>query len=200
MFRYPVKYRPSLFNHFYYLLNLSKTKQIQDLLLHYLIRSEEEWEMDLKTGKIEIRNQPSFSFAPSVLKQSILSSAEGDSNKQYFSPSELKENYRKSIEMILNMFRWLRECDLSAVKNRVSLPGYPLRDKDSKQLKEIIDFFTRRGFSLQDVLIRCSTEHTLIEGDRYVDGSTDRLSLPMTHYSILWNALEEHGYLKNQTD
>jgi hypothetical protein len=187
MFRYPVKYRPPLFNHFYYLLNLSKTKQIQELSARYLTKNEEEWEVDRMTGKTEIQNQPSFSLASSIVMQSRLKLAERVYNKQYFSPSELIENRRKSIEISLNLFRWLRECDLSATKNRAYLPSQPLRENDSKQLKKIIDFFTKRGFSLQDILIRCSTEHTLIEGDKYyLDGSTDPLSLPMFHYSVLW--------------
>lgn len=197
MYRHPIKYRPPLFNHIYYLLNLSKTKQIKDLVSRYLIRNEEEWEEDYKTGRIEIQNQPLFSFPLSVLEQSLLSSAKRISNKQYFSPSEEKENYRKSAEIVINLFRQAREWDLSAIKNRTYIQGYRLREKDSKQLKEIVNFFTNKGFSLEDVLVRCSTEHTLIEGDRYyLGGSTGPLSLPMTHYSVLWHAVEKHGFFK----
>lgn len=195
MYRYTVKYRPPLFNHFYYLLNLSKTVQIRELVPSFLIRSEDEWKIDRLTGKIEIQNLPSLSLVPSVLKQSNRLLAEGNLNKRYFSPSELIENRRKLVEKILYTFRWLREYDLSAVKNRTYVPGYPLREKENETLKKIIDFFINRGFSLQDVLIRCSTEHTLIEGDNSLDGSTDPLSLPMTNYSVLWYAVEKHGYV-----
>lgn len=191
VYRYPVKYRPPLFNHIYYLLNLSNTKQIQELVSHYLIRREEEWEVDLLTGKIGILDQPSFSLAVPVLKQLNKVLVARISNKQHFSLSELQEMHKKLVKMIIYLYRWHREYDLSAVKNRVYIQGIPLQEDDNKQLKKIIDFFTNKGFPLQDILIKCSTEHTLIEGDKYyIDGSTDPLSLPMTHYSVLWDAIK----------
>lgn len=197
-YRYPVKYRPPLFNHIYYLLNLSNTKQIQELVSRYLIRREEEWEADLLTGKIGIRGQPSFSLAVPVLKQLNKLLVAKISDKQHVSPSELKEMYQKSVKMIIHIYRWNREYDLSAVKNRVFIHGIPLREDENEQLKKIIDFFTNKGFPLQDILVRCSTEHTLIEGDRYYyDGSTDPMSFPMTNYSVLWDAIKNHGYLEN---
>ena len=191
MYRYPVKYQSPLFGRFYYLLDLSKAEQIQELVSYFLIRSEKEWEQNQLTGKIEIQNLPSFSLAPSVLSSSIQLSSHRNSSRRHISPSELIENRKKSAEMVINTFRWLRERDLSAVKNRVSLPGYPFREKDNEALGKIISFFTNRGFSLQDILVRCSTEHTMIEGERYyMDGTIDTLSLPMTHYSVLWDAVE----------
>jgi hypothetical protein len=196
MYRYPVKYQSPLFGHFYYLLDLSKAKQIQELLSYFLIRSKEEWEQNLLTGKSEIQNLPSFSLVPSVLIGSKQSSHK-NSNRRYFSPSELIENRRKLAEMVINTFRWLRERDISAVKNRVSVPGYPFREKDNEVLRRIISFFTNRGFSLQDILVRCSTEYTIIEGERYyLEDKTDPLSLPMTHYSVLWHAVEKLGFFK----
>lgn len=196
MHRHPINYRRPLFNHIYYLLNLSEAKQIKGLVSKYLTRNEEEWEEDYKTGRIEIQNQPAFLFAPSVLKHSLLLSA-NEFSKQYFSPSEMKERYRKSAEIVINLFRQLREWDLTAVKNRVSLPEYPFREKDNEVLRNIISFFTNRGFSVQDILVRCSTEYTIIEGERYyLDGTADRMSLPMTHYSVLWHAIEELGFFK----
>lgn len=198
VYRYPVKYRPPLFNHIYYLLNLFNTKQIQELVSHYLIRREEEWEADLLTGKIGIRDQPSFSLAVPVLKQLNKLLVARISDKQHFSPAELQEMHKKSVKMIIYLYRWHREYDLSAVKNRVYIQGIPLQEDDNKQLKKIIDFFTNKDFSLQDILVRCSTQHTLIEGDRYYfDGTPDPLSLPMTHYSVLWDAVKNHGYLEN---
>lgn len=202
MYRYRVKYRPPLFNHIYYLLDLSKTRQIDELLFLYLTKKEEEWKADRVAGKTKIQNQPSFSFAWSVVTQSLpvlAERAERVYNKQYFSPSELQQIYRKLTEPILYMFRYLREYYLSAVKNRVYLPGYPLQEEEGKQLKEIIDFFTSKGFSLQDILIRCSTEYTLIERDRYyLDGLIFHpLKLPMVHYSILWHSIEQHRLFKN---
>lgn len=207
MYRYPIKYRPPLFNHIYYLLNLSKTIKIQELISPFLVRTEDEFEVDRLTGKIEIQNLPSFCLVPSVLKSlvpSVLEQSrrlvgEGNFNKRYFSPSELIEDHRKLVEIILYTSRWFRECDLSAVKNRAYVPGAPLREKDSKTLKKTIDFFIKRGYSLQDILIRCSAEHTLINGERfYLDGSMDTLSLPMTNYSVLWYAVEKRGYFKEQ--
>jgi hypothetical protein len=207
MYKYPVKYRPPLFNHIYYLLNLSKTTQIQEFVSNFLVRSEDEFEVDRLTGKIEIQNLPSFCLAPSILK-SLLPSlvnhsrrlvSEWNINKGYFSPSELIETHKKLEEIILYAYRWLREIDLSAVKNRAHVLAAPLREKDNEKLKKIIDFFVKRGYSLQDILIRCSTEHTCINGERfYLDGSADTLSLPMTNYSVLWYAVERHGYIKEQ--
>jgi hypothetical protein len=201
MFRHPVKYWPPLFNRLYYLLNLSKSKQIKELLFHYLTMNEEEWEVDRVAGKIEMQNQPSFSLTPSIIAQALLLSREGNSNKRYRSPSELIENRSRLTEIILYTFRWLREYDLSAVKNRVYISEYSLREKETKNLKNIIKFFTRRGFSLQDVLIRCSTEHTLIEGDRdYLEGAADPLSLPMTRYSTLWHTIKRHRLSDNSKE
>jgi hypothetical protein len=195
MYRYPVKYQSPLFGRFYYLLDLSKAKQIQEFVSYFLIRSKEEWEQKQLTGKSETQNLPSFSLALSVLISSKQLLSHRNSSRRYFSPSELIENRKKSAEMVINTFRWLRERDLSAVKNRVSVSGYPFREKDSEVLRKIISFFTNRGFSLQDILVRCSTEHTMIEGERYyLDGTTDPLSLPMTHYSVLWHAVEKLGF------
>ncbi len=113
MYKHHINYQPPLFNRIYYLLNLSRSKQIKYLLSCYLIRNEQEWEEDYKAGRIEIQNQPSFSFAPSVLEQSLLLSAKEISNNQYFSPSEKKERYRKSAEIVINLFRQLREWPAS---------------------------------------------------------------------------------------
>jgi hypothetical protein len=201
MYRYRVKYRPPLFNHIYYLLDLSKIKEIDELLFHYLTKKEEEWEGDRFAGKIEIQNQPSFSPALSIIKQTLLLLIERNSKKRYLSPSELNENRRRSTEMFLCTSRWRREYDLLAAKNRVHVSEYSLREKESKEFKNIIDFFTSKGFSLQDVLIRCSTEHTFIEGDRpHLEGAAAPLLFPMIHYSTLWHAMERHGLLKNSNE
>ena len=195
MYRHSIKYRTPLFNHIYYLLNLSKTKQIKDLVSSYLIRNEEQMEEDYKAGRIEIQNLPLFQSPRSLLKQSLLTSAEGISNRTYFSPSEEKEDYRKSAEIVINLFRQLREWDLSAVKNRVFIPGCPFREKDIEVLNKIINFFTNRGFSLLDVLVRCSIEYTIIDGEKSnLDGTADHLSLPMTHYYVLWHAVEKLSF------
>jgi hypothetical protein len=65
------------------------------------------------------------------------------------------------------------------------------------QLKKIAEFFKNKGYSVFDILIRCSIEHTEIPGDRYFSGDlSDLLSLEMTNYAALWNTMEKIGLLR----
>lgn len=196
MYKHPVPYRPPIYNHDYYLLNYSQP-EIKNFLSVYLIRKEVNWSEDRKKGNVKPQNQPSF--------QPILSLyAEHEKEPELYrkkitiSSNELKESYRRSVEMIVYFFRYLREYDLAAVKERVNLLDSPMTERGVIQLKKIAEFFKNNGYSVFDILVRCSTEHTEIPGDRYFSGNlSDLLSLEMTNYAALWNTMEKIGLLKN---
>jgi hypothetical protein len=98
------------------------------------------------------------------------------------------------VEASIQASIYAREIDIRLVKDRIKPLCLKIRKKDLHDVLKIVEFFTEKGYSLLDVLIRCSTEMTIMPGNRYHRGDlSDIFSLGLTRYSTLWQIMEKKG-------
>jgi hypothetical protein len=211
--KYLIPYWSPLCGHVYYLLNCS-TPECNELIFRYL--SKEGFKSDKdhapKKGKSEII--PSFSFLDEIsdrelgiIGRTVLKHQHQRMNMKIMKIMNEIEN--KVFEIFYWQSRYLREFDLTDIKNGRYHKHRDINKKDLRKLDKIIKFFSSNGYGIRDILIRCSIEMTYLDtrgGQAYLARKphillrkTHILDLPMIRYSILWEMTNRLGLLNDLT-
>jgi len=110
------------------------------------------------------------------------------------SRTEIREYWQKLTEGSICLERRMREDEIIAVKVGERFQHeLNLTEKILNNITKIAEFFTKKGYSLLDVLIRCCTECTMIS----TTGYNYDLNLHLIRYSSLWKIMEKAGLLRN---
>ena len=111
------------------------------------------------------------------------------------SEKDSNDYWLKITESEICLSRLMREDEINAVKIGMRFQyKRPSREEEQRnKVIKVVEFFTKRGYSLLDVLIRCSTENTIIYTTRYI---ADILSVEFMPYNILWKIMEKVGLFK----
>jgi hypothetical protein len=195
MYKYPVPYMTPLYGHKYYLLDCSKLQCNGYMNYYYNNKGREEIEL---IREILIKERQKSRKKLCVHQDEIKSSkAVSASRLMEMSQNELRDYLQTSIENTICLERLLREREISAVRTgeRFQYDDELLRmiKEESNKAPEVADFFIKKGYSMLDVLIRCSTEYTRINTTGYV---ADDLTLGLTRYGLLWKIMKKTGRLR----
>ena len=195
MYRYPVSYRRPLYNHVYYLLNMSNdimvNIRIEELLGLHSIKSRKKTKQTIRKT-LNTWDGPMFSPALRViaLTHEGLHKSLKDSEKGRFSPSEFGEAYRRFIKSSVYLSRCIRENNLDGVKRGTYLKSRPIQKDILKKLINVYDFLIKRKFSLFDVFIRCCTEMIISDGGHnFMGNERGSTYIQMVNYDSLWYPL-----------
>jgi hypothetical protein len=217
MYDYSIPYRPPLFGGNYYLLNLfnsthyieqlssynddnSSSKQQQQHYNHESVTANDDDKEEGFTQDFRVREYKErlLNFPLSVTREAL------PSYKQKGTPltSEEEEKCRHAAhtawENLIYINRLARELDILSVK-KGKRPEYSIIKIKERRINDIIkiaEFFRKEGYTSNDVLIRCSCQHTMVPGYNYFNGDfSDFMTLPMMKYSQLYEVMANTGFL-----
>jgi len=190
MYKYPVPYMTPLYGRKYYLLNYSqrrcdaymnfyynnKAKERREPFDELLIKERQKHRKKLCVHEIDIRSN-----------KKIISQL----RMKEMTQTELRDYWQKLVEDCICLERYMREDEIIAVKFGERFQyELSLTEKELNSATKIAEFFTKKGYSLLDVLIRCCTERTMISTTGYPAGD---LNLNLIRYSSLWKIMEKAG-------
>jgi hypothetical protein len=196
MYKYPVPYMPPAYGHKYYLLDLSRIVSDAYMNFYYNNKAREN-RVPLIQFLTEERKKRKQKLCASEDKARSLE-LKSELQIDEMGRTELRDYLQSAEEHLIYHERFKRETEILCVKfgDRFLNEGEEeeVTEKEMRNITMISEFFTKRDYSLLDVLIRCSMEHTRIHTTDYW---RDDLTLPLMRYRSLWKITEKIGLLKN---
>ena len=206
IYKYPIPnpYVVLLYGHTYYLLNCSDASSRAFSNFYYNNMAKKQMHL---TNELSIR-EPEKSRRKLDIFEDKIEELEKEMERYDYRKKELSEKgmtmsdkefhefWRKKIELLILHARSRRNLELLAVKEGYRLPygSEDVTEEQRDKLIKVADFFTKRGYSLLDVLIRCSTENTIISPTSYINDVLIFVCIP---YNVLWKVMDEVGVFKN---
>ena len=199
LYKNPYSNFPPLFKRNYYILNYNDFKEFkyQSKYIDYLTGNISEFTWNINDLKYEIQyfdllkqyylndgiNQ-NKKLHNDITNYPLLSNIHNKINELKRTQENL--NFKKlgniekaiySLSYTLRYISLVRDLEISAVKERVFLNLILSIDNDIGGLEECLKFFSNQGLSNGDIIIRCSTECTLLDNSN--------VFLPMIEYESL---------------
>jgi hypothetical protein len=198
MYKYsvPNPYTPPLFGHPYYLLNCSRPACGGLVNFYYNNKAREKVEPTKKPLQTRSRNRPKLSVSHDSMGEIQKKLEQNRDRAMEMSESELREYWQMSTEFEIFRSRFLQEIHIAAVKQGIRSNSELEEISHSKRIEmiKVIEYYLKKGCSLRDILIKCSTDKTIILTSQYV---ADILEGDLLSYNILWNIMSEEGMLSD---
>jgi hypothetical protein len=196
MYKYPASYMAPVYGRKYYLLDLSQ--RVCDAYMNFYYNNKaRENRIPLKqflTVERQKRKQKLSMSEDEV--RSFETKSELQTNEM--GKTELREYLQRFEEHLIYRERFRRETEILYVKFGERFLNEEdeeeVTEKEMRNIIKISEFFTKRGYSLLDVLIRCSMEHTRIHTTGYW---AHDLMFPLMRYRTLWKTMEKAGLHNN---
>jgi hypothetical protein len=192
MYKYPVPYMPPLNGRKYYLLDCSQRQCDAYMNFYYNNKAKERRE---PFDELLIEEKRKSQKKLCRKNDTRLSKEELGTKLRWeeMTSTELRNEWEICMDQFICLARRMREDELIAVKfgERFQYER-SMMDKELDNITRVAEFFTKKGYSLLDVLIRCSTEYTIVN----TTGYTYDLHLSLIPYSLLWKIMEKAGLLK----
>ncbi len=215
MYNYPIPYMKPLYGCKYYLLDRSqrqadgymnfyynnKARESIALLKEHLIKERQKHQKLCKLGdetissqiksKKEIKKMTRTEFGDYWRK---LIRAPSKMEIKEMTQTEIRDSWQRFMELCICFERRMREKEIIAVRVGVRPQiEQSVGERERNSTIKIAEFFTKKGYSLWDVLIRCCTERTTISTTGYY---TKDLDLHLIRYSLLWDIMKKAGLLR----
>lgn len=200
MYKYPVPnpYATVLYGHRYYLLNCSEIATNGFINFYYNKRAKEvreslgellEKERKKRQAKLCLHEENYLSLFQEVVNEQQSHMIEK------MSEIEFNMHWRKFMECDICLSRSMREDEICAVKIGVRFRHnrHDIEVKEQDRVTKVFEFFSNKGFSVLDILIRCSIENTILYTTQYI---SDVLHVKLMPYDLLWKIMENSGLLK----
>jgi hypothetical protein len=194
MYKYAVPYMTPLYGHKYYLLNCSQRQSDAYMNFYYNNKAKERRE---PFNEFFIKERQKHQKRLCVNEDEIRSfKVKSELQMKEMTQTESRDYWQEFMESFICFERFMREREIIAVKfgKRFSDEEQSVTERELNNVTKIAEFFTEKGYSLLDVLIRCSTEHTTISTTGFVFRD---LELHLILYSLLWKIMEKAGLLRN---
>jgi hypothetical protein len=199
MYKYPVSYMTPLCGHKYYLLDCSQRQCEAYMNFYYNNKIRERRkpfnkifmkERQKRRQKLCIYQSETGEISAELQMKEI-----SELQMKEMTSSEIRDDWQKCMELRICLEREWREREIIAVKigKRFGVELTYIDGDEENSATEIAEFFTKKGYSLLDVLIRCCTERTTISTG-YI---SSYLNLALIRYCLLWRIIEKAGLLRN---
>ncbi len=152
-------------------IDLKYEFRYRDLIQRYYFNNGTNHKENIK---IDINNYPQLINLRNKINELKLETKNVDFKKLDFTKQIIC-----SIRYVLRYTALVRELEISAVKERVLLNLLSI-EKYTKALGECFKYFSKQGMSNADIIIRCSTECSLLDIN-----NSNAFFLPMTDYESL---------------
>lgn len=197
MYKYSVQnpYTPSLYGHTYYLLNCSEPACGGLINFYYNNKAREKVDSTVKPLQKTSGNRPKLSASHDSMKEIQKKLDQNRDRVMEMSEWEYREYWQMSIEFEIFMSRAKQENKIAAVKHGIRLPSEldDISISTRKEVMKVIDYYLKKRCSLMDILIKCSTDKTVILTSQYV---ADILEGDLFSYNVLWHIMREERMLK----
>jgi hypothetical protein len=193
MYKYPVPYMTPINGHKHYLLDCSQRVCEAYMNFYYNNKAREK---RVPSNEFLMKERQKHRQKLCMCEDEARSfETKSKIQVDEMSKTEFREYLQKFEEHLIYFERLIREREINSVNfgERFQI-GEDVTERELSNITRVSELLTKRGYSLLDVLIRCSTERTRIHTTGYY---TDDLTLPLTRYGSLWKKMEKAGLLKN---
>jgi hypothetical protein len=193
MYKYPVAnpYTSPLHGCTYYLLNCSNPECSDLIDYYYDNKTTEKVDPAEKKQKKGGRNRPKLCMFQENIGEIAKEVEQYDYDRMTkINAEEFNKVWRKMIEKFIYHSRLWQDFMIDAAKRGQRLYSRSEEEEISeirrRDIKQVADFFIKKGYSKQDVLIRCSTDYIVIYTTRYI---ADTLMASIMPYNRVWDIL-----------
>ena len=169
----------------YYLLNCSNPES-SNLISQHLTQTQKGWTIDFTNSNKSnmLPYVPNYRGAIPLTKLGSKLENQSTLTRDQQEKNNLSRGWKA---LLIWVSRFNRELDMLAIKQKVMLSDTAY-EKYLKNVSLVADYFVSMGFSVLDVLIKCSTEVNYLFEQKL-------LYLPIIRYYELWRLLDRIGYL-----